>query len=210
MLHGSLIGGTSYEIMGGKTFIGGTGYSVVSGKTCIEGAGYNISFLNGTLVYNGGTDVTLGTLTGRYIVSVYNSSGTAISYTQENKSSDINSSMHKITNGCMICYYSLNQGSYKSIYHGMYAISGVDLSAYSALHFKAYMGGSSATGKLGLAKTLSTTNSVRTTYTKSVICDSTDPIEYTIDISSTTGVWHIVMEQYSGIYPLFVPQIWLS
>ena len=48
MAHKTLIGGTAYEITGGKTLIGGTGYSIKGGKTLIGGTGYDISFVSGT------------------------------------------------------------------------------------------------------------------------------------------------------------------
>ena len=44
MSHNTLIGGTSYEITGGRTLVDGTGYDVTSGRTLIGGTGYDISF----------------------------------------------------------------------------------------------------------------------------------------------------------------------
>lgn len=44
MAHKTLIGGTAYEITGGKTLIDGTGYSISGGKTLIGGTGYDVSF----------------------------------------------------------------------------------------------------------------------------------------------------------------------
>lgn len=44
MAHGTLIGGTAYEISGGKTLVGGTGYSIDKGKTLVDGTGYEIGF----------------------------------------------------------------------------------------------------------------------------------------------------------------------
>ena len=45
MAHKTLIGGTAYEITGGKTLIGGTGYSIKGGKTLVGGTGYDIPFV---------------------------------------------------------------------------------------------------------------------------------------------------------------------
>lgn len=42
--HKTLIGGTGYEVKGGRTRIGGTGYSIKKGRTLIGGTGYDISF----------------------------------------------------------------------------------------------------------------------------------------------------------------------
>jgi hypothetical protein len=44
MAHKTRIGGTNYNIVGGKTKIQGTGYNITGGKTRIQGTGYNISF----------------------------------------------------------------------------------------------------------------------------------------------------------------------
>lgn len=37
MAHKTLIGGTAYEISGGRTLVGGTGYSIEKGKTLVAG-----------------------------------------------------------------------------------------------------------------------------------------------------------------------------
>ena len=44
MAHKTLIGGTAYEIKGGKTLIGGTGYEISGGKTLVGGTGYDVKF----------------------------------------------------------------------------------------------------------------------------------------------------------------------
>lgn len=44
MAHKTLIGGTAYEIKGGKTLIDGTGHEIKSGKTLVGGTAYNVSF----------------------------------------------------------------------------------------------------------------------------------------------------------------------
>lgn len=44
MAHKTLIGGTSYEISGGKTLVGGTAYSISGGKTLVGGTAYGIGF----------------------------------------------------------------------------------------------------------------------------------------------------------------------
>lgn len=46
MAHKTLVGGTAYEISGGKTLIGGTAYSIAGGKTLVGGTAYDISFLS--------------------------------------------------------------------------------------------------------------------------------------------------------------------
>lgn len=44
MAHKTLIGGTAYEIKGGRDLIGGTGYAKKSGKALINGTAYSIEF----------------------------------------------------------------------------------------------------------------------------------------------------------------------
>ena len=44
MAHKTKIGGTNYEISGGKTKIGGTNYTISGGKTLIGGTAYDIHF----------------------------------------------------------------------------------------------------------------------------------------------------------------------
>ena len=44
MAHKTLIGGTAYEIKGGRILAGGTAYSVAGGRTIVNGTGYDISF----------------------------------------------------------------------------------------------------------------------------------------------------------------------
>lgn len=45
MAHKTLIGGTAYDIAGGKTLVDGTSYSVKNGKVLIDGTAYTISFV---------------------------------------------------------------------------------------------------------------------------------------------------------------------
>ena len=45
MAHKTSIGGTAYDIGGGKTLVEGTSYSVKNGKVLIDGTEYDISFL---------------------------------------------------------------------------------------------------------------------------------------------------------------------
>lgn len=44
MAHKTLIGGTAYEITGGKTLVNGTAYSIDKGKTLVGGTAYEIGF----------------------------------------------------------------------------------------------------------------------------------------------------------------------
>ena len=44
MAHKILIGGTAYEVNGGKCLVNGTAYSIKKGRTLIGGTGYDITF----------------------------------------------------------------------------------------------------------------------------------------------------------------------
>jgi len=44
MAHKTLIGGTAYDITGGRTLVNGTGYNISKGRTLINGTGYDITF----------------------------------------------------------------------------------------------------------------------------------------------------------------------
>lgn len=46
MAHRALIGGTAYEISGGKTLVGGTAYSIAKGRTLVGGTGYDVPFIS--------------------------------------------------------------------------------------------------------------------------------------------------------------------
>lgn len=43
MAHKTLVGGTAYDISGGKTLIGGTEYEIPGGRTLVDGTGYSIT-----------------------------------------------------------------------------------------------------------------------------------------------------------------------
>lgn len=55
MAHKTLIGGTDYEISGGKTLVDGTAYSISGGKTLVDGTAYEIGFGGFTPVLSLGT-----------------------------------------------------------------------------------------------------------------------------------------------------------
>lgn len=46
MAHKTLIGGTTYDITGGKAMVSGTAYSIAGGKTMVSGTAYDISLSN--------------------------------------------------------------------------------------------------------------------------------------------------------------------
>ena len=76
MTHKTLVGGTAYNITGGKSLVSGTTYSIKGGRTLVWGTGYNISFgeeptamlySDGSFVFQEGDEVESGkTLTASY------------------------------------------------------------------------------------------------------------------------------------------------
>ena len=44
MAHKTLVGGTAYEIKGGRCLVNGTGYAIKKGRTMVSGTGYDIGF----------------------------------------------------------------------------------------------------------------------------------------------------------------------
>lgn len=67
MAHKTLVGGTAYEIKGGKTLVNGTAYSIKNGKTLVGGTVYEVGFDDGmrtVTIIGGGSNyycyVTIG------------------------------------------------------------------------------------------------------------------------------------------------------
>lgn len=44
MAHKAMVGGTAYDITGGRCLVGGTAYSVKKGRTLVGGTGYDVNF----------------------------------------------------------------------------------------------------------------------------------------------------------------------
>lgn len=65
MAHKTLVGGTAYEIGGGKTLVDGTAYSIKNGKTLVGGTAYDVSFDDGmrtitfTQAFDGSAYITI-------------------------------------------------------------------------------------------------------------------------------------------------------
>jgi len=53
MSHKTMVGGTAYEIVGGKTLLDGTARNVSKGRTLVGGTGYDINFSKFVLSYTG-------------------------------------------------------------------------------------------------------------------------------------------------------------
>ena len=64
MAHKTLVGGTAYEITGGKTLVDGTAYSIKSGKTLVGGTVYEVGFAEmATVTITGSGDSYLSYVT---------------------------------------------------------------------------------------------------------------------------------------------------
>lgn len=80
MASRTLIGGTAYTIVGGKTHLNGTNYTIQQGRTLINGTGYNIKFTPEifAIMYNTGDLVfkqwNTGLDTGKTVLNEYGSS----------------------------------------------------------------------------------------------------------------------------------------
>ena len=59
MAHKILIGGTAYEVKGGKCLVNGTAYSVKKGRTLIGGTGYDITFQSAVTIPAKGDLITM-------------------------------------------------------------------------------------------------------------------------------------------------------
>lgn len=70
MAHKTLIGGTGYEITGGRCLVGGTGYNIKKGRTLVGGTGYDVEFAG---------DGTLGSIAEGSIVYL-NESGSPVAF----------------------------------------------------------------------------------------------------------------------------------
>lgn len=60
MAHKTLVGGTAYEISGGKTLVGGTAFSIKNGKTLVGGTAYEVGFESFTPIFE------IGSMTFKY------------------------------------------------------------------------------------------------------------------------------------------------
>ena len=61
MAHRTLINGTSYEILGGKSMRDGTGYNFESGRVLVNGTGYDVPFLIPVTIVGGKSSAAPGT-----------------------------------------------------------------------------------------------------------------------------------------------------
>lgn len=68
MAHKVMIGGTVYEVKGGKCLVNGTGYTIQKGRTLVNGTGYDVSFAGGpiavTITGNGAQGQVYATIAG--------------------------------------------------------------------------------------------------------------------------------------------------
>lgn len=108
MAHKTLIGGTAYEISGGKTLVNGTAYSIDNGKTLVDGTAYEVGFKPKTAII---TVTSNGTRDGQATVTIdgttYKNGGTISS----------NPVTIEVPIGTEIVCYA-EPGGYSGIYYG--------------------------------------------------------------------------------------------
>ena len=68
MAHKSLVGGTAYDITGGRTLVGGTGFDISKGRTLVDGTGYDIAFDFNITITSTGIKPTSSYKPGCYVV----------------------------------------------------------------------------------------------------------------------------------------------
>lgn len=127
MAHKTLIGGTEYEIEGGRTLVNGTGYNIELGKTLIGGTEYEIGFaVPDLIVFNGGADVLVGNAYGYFYSIVQNTAGC------EPMTPRINSNViHSVA------YASIQSVNVRTISSEMVYIGPIDLTKYGTIHVSA-------------------------------------------------------------------------
>lgn len=200
MSHDTLINGTSYQIVSGKTFIGGTAYSIAGGNTLIGGTVRNIPFSNELVVYDGGDTVKVGTL--EYFMIGAGMAGGQVGY-YKNKCDYI-----PVTEDGYIYTEKIQQ--YAAQGYGFYHIMGIDFTQYSQLHFTfvSFYGGVAGYSTEGLyGPSDGTSNFYNPIYEDSI--SSTTETDITFDISAVTGE-KCLMFRGSTVAPVTVMKIWLE
>lgn len=153
MAHKTLIGGTAYEVSGGKTLVGGTAYGIAGGRTLVEGTGYDISFnpslddlmadLNIAWCIGrdsaGSDNVYYGLNKGTYVLSFCNGYGSIIKINGDGVLptvvKEVNSYTAHITTPTSHgkFYYSDRLGDSSTIYTDVYGatLAGISFPSYS-------------------------------------------------------------------------------
>lgn len=73
MAHKTLVGGTVYEIKGGKTLINGTAYSIKNGKTLVGGTAYEVGFVSVKEILDSWATIAAGTNISKYNIGDWKS-----------------------------------------------------------------------------------------------------------------------------------------
>ena len=135
MAHKSLIGGTAYEVTGGKTLVNGTGYDVAGGKTLVSGTGYDVSFTPAEMIiYDGGDSILAGTLSGVRNGGTNSSSG--------NNTTSSSEAIPDIVSGVIQLYGVMTSTADAGMYAVNYAVHScsigpIDFTDYETLHVEA-------------------------------------------------------------------------
>lgn len=179
MSHKTMIGSTSYEILGGKTLIGGTGYDMSGGRTLVSGTEYDIKFsinVEPIILYEPGLAASYTT---GYV-------GNVAQYSQVQFTTK---SMYLQGMAMVVPAMGINQQSQAYVCFGPY-----DLTHYSTLYFDVDNNG--AMLKCGYTeKQYSGQQTDDIAFVEFATADSTTGNSHTVnelDISNANGTYYIV------------------
>lgn len=180
MGHNVLIGGSAYEAIGGKALVGGTGYDIKNGKTLISGTSYGINFTQPLIIYDGGTDVLVGTLTPK----ASNTPGLT-PYAQGGYDAATNSLTSRGIS------YTYNQRGYMNIYR--WEITDIDLTGYTKLHATGWVVSPKDNTRYPIGiMTKNSTLDGQMNMLKSAVITSTTLEEVVVDISDYANANQII------------------
>lgn len=202
MAHETKIGGTAYEITGGRILVGDTGYDIASGRTLIGGTGYDVKFFDGLMVYDGTFRE------GEFSYSTFRSGGATPS-TSPTISTD-----GEITTSSVYMVNPNNPDNSCIWFHILY-IGTIDVTNYNSLHFE--IANLAVYATFGLSTTKSQFSSNYNVFDGGSITPINPanagsvvqyPYDAVMDISGLTGDYYIKM--YSSLSPMIISKIWLE
>lgn len=181
MSHKVLVGGAAYEISGGKTLISGTGYAIGGGKTLVSGVEYDVKFgPEPLIIYDGGTDVLIGTLTPK----ASNTPGLT-----PYASGGYDAATNSLTSRGIS--YTYNKKGYMNIYR--WEITDIDLTGYTRLHATGWVVSPSDNTRYSIGiMTKNSTLDGQVNMLKSAVITSTTLEEVVVDISDYANANQII------------------
>lgn len=139
MGHNTLIEGTCYEVISGKTQISGTAYKINDSKTKIGGTTYDVPFetIEPYFIYNGGSSVLVGTISYQAYSRTFQQIGSTISVVDTALLASGVSTYATIKNGNIYLFSETNvvAGTTGKQYNAYVYIKNIDVTNYKKLHF---------------------------------------------------------------------------